>query len=264
MPNWCQNVATIVHEDSEKIDAIENELNKEKDDIALFQMLRPRPASEDESWYEWNVSNWGTKWDISYCDFDRVDDNTIKLNFDTAWGPCTTLYEHMETEGYSVEAYYNEDGMCFCGSFIDGFNEHHEYSDLSSEEMRENIPEEIENLFGICERKEEWESENEEDEEVFDDDDEEPDEPEYEMTEWFDVTTKPVHIGEYEVQYKEANSWPFPTRLEWTGKKWINGLDEERKDVGKWRGLTDWQHQMIVELDNLKKEFDELMAKEEE
>ena len=162
MPNWCQNVATIVHEDKEKIDAIENELNKEKDDIALFQMLRPRPADQEETWYAWNCDNWGTKWDISYCDFDRIDDYTIKLNFDTAWGPCTTLYEYMETEGYTVEAYYNEEGMAFCGSFIDGYDDHHDYSNLSSEEMRENIPFEIEDLFGICERREEWEAENEE------------------------------------------------------------------------------------------------------
>ena len=128
MPNWCQNVATIVHEDKEKIDAIENELNKEKDDVALFQMLRPRPADQEETWYAWNCDNWGTKWDISYCDFDRIDDYTIKLNFDTAWGPCTTLYEYMETEGYTVEAYYNEEGMAFCGSFIDGYDDYHDYS----------------------------------------------------------------------------------------------------------------------------------------
>jgi hypothetical protein len=38
MPNWCSNVATINHGDKEKIDAIEAELNKEKDDVALFQM----------------------------------------------------------------------------------------------------------------------------------------------------------------------------------------------------------------------------------
>ena len=254
MPNWCQNVATIVHEDKEKIDAIENELNKEKDDVALFQMLRPRPADQEETWYAWNCDNWGTKWDISYCDFDRIDDYTIKLNFDTAWGPCTTLYEHMETEGYTVTAYYNEEGMAFCGSFIDGYDDYHDYSNLSSEEMRENIPFEIEDLFGICERKEEWEAENEEES----DDDEEPEEPEYEMTEWFDVKTKPVHIGEYEVQYKEANSWPFPTRLNWTGKKWMNGQGEERADVGKWRGITEAEYLMTTGLEQLKEEFEKL------
>ena len=257
MPNWCQNVATIVHEDKEKIDAIENELNKEKDDVALFQMLRPRPADQEETWYAWNCDNWGTKWDISYCDFDRIDDYTIKLNFDTAWGPCTTLYEHMETEGYTVTAYYNEEGMAFCGSFIDGYDDYHDYSNLSSEEMRENIPFEIEDLFGICERKEEWEAENEE-ESDDEEEDEEPEEPEYEMTEWFDVDTKPVHLGTYDILYKEANSWPFPGRLEWTGEKWINHQGEERADVGKWRGITEKEHLLHKQLEQLKEEFEKL------
>jgi hypothetical protein len=251
MPNWCQNVATIVHEDKEKIDAIENELKKEKDDVALFQMLRPRPADQEENWYSWNVENWGTKWDISYCDFDRIDDYTIKLNFDTAWGPCTTLYEHIETEGYTVAAYYNEDGMCFCGQFVDGYGDHYEYSDLDSAAIQYELPSEIDELFGISERMQEWEAENEADEDDVLNDDEEDEEPEYEMTEWFDVKTKPVHIGEYEVQYKEANSWPFPTRLNWTGKKWMNGQGEERADVGKWRGLTEDEHESLLKLKEL-------------
>jgi hypothetical protein len=258
MPNWCQNVATIVHEDKEKIDAIENELNKEKDDVALFQMLRPRPADQEENWYSWNVENWGTKWDISYCDFDRIDDYTIKLNFDTAWGPCTTLYEHMETEGYTVAAYYNEDGMCFCGQFVDGYDDHYEYSDLDSAAIQYELPSEIDELFGISERMQEWEAENEDEDFEDDDEDEEPDEPEYEMTEWFNVKTKPVHIGEYEVQYKEANSWPFPTRLNWTGKKWMNGQGEERKDVGQWRGITEAEYLMTTGLEQLKEEFEKL------
>jgi hypothetical protein len=257
MPNWCQNVATINHEDKEKIDAIENELNKEKDDVALFQMLRPRPADQEENWYSWNCENWGTKWDASVYDFDRVDDNTIKINFDTAWGPCVALYENLDSEGYEVDAFYHEEGMAFCGRYAYGADDHYEYSDMDSAAVQYEIPSEIDEMFNISEMMQERESEDDH-EDWQEDEDDEPDEPEYEMTEWFDVKTKPVHIGEYEVQYKEANSWPFPTRLTWTGKKWINGLDEERKDVGQWRGLTESQHQLVVELENLKKEFEEL------
>jgi len=262
MPNWCQNVATIYHEDKEKIDVIENELSKEKDDVALFQMLRPRPADQEENWYSWNCENWGTKWDASVYDFDRVDDNTIKINFDTAWGPCIGLYEYLDSEGYEVDGFYHEEGMAFCGRYAHGTDDHYEYSDMDSAAVQYEIPSEIDEMFNISEMMQERESEDDH-EDWQEDEDEEPDEPEYEMTEWFDVETKPVHIGEYEVQYKEANSWPFPTRLTWTGKKWINGLDEERKDVGQWRGLTDWQHQMIVEMENLKKEFEQLSTEEQ-
>jgi len=260
MPNWCQNVATISHEDVEKIDAIETELGKEKDDVALFQMLRPRPADQEENWYGWNCENWGTKWDISYCDFDRIDDNTIKLNFDTAWGPCTTLYEFMETEGYSVEAFYNEDGMAFCGQFVDGYDDQYNYSDMDSAQMQDDIPSEIDDMFGLIERKQELESEEED---VWNDD-EEDDEPEYEMTEWFDVKTKPVHIGLYDIQYDKPNAWPFPSRLTWTGEKWMTDKGEERYDVGMWRGITEKEHMTFIKLEDLKIEFDKLMVTENE
>jgi len=251
MPNWCQNVATINHEDKEKIDAIENELSfKEKDDVALFQMLRPRPADQEENWYSWNCENWGTKWDASVYDFDRVDDNTIKINFDTAWGPCIGLYEYLDSEGYEVDGFYHEEGMAFCGRYAHGTDDHYEYSDMDSAAVQYEIPSEIDEMFNISEMMQERESEDDH-EDWQEDEDDEPDEPEYEMTEWFDVKTKPVHIGEYEVQYKEANSWPFPTRLTWTGKKWINGLDEERKDVGQWRGITEAEHESLLKLKEL-------------
>ena len=257
MPNWCVNCVTIKHEDAEKISIIENEVNKESnDDVALFQVLRPRPADQEETWYAWNCDNWGCKWDCSFYDYDRVDDNTIKLNFDTPWGPPIALYEFLTEQGYDVDAFYDEGGMAFCGRFTDGYDDQYNYSDMDSSQVQDEIPSEIDEMFSISELMQERESED--DHEDWQEDEEEDEEPEYEMTEWFDVTTKPVHIGEYEVQYKEANSWPFPTRLTWTGKKWINGLDEERKDVGQWRGLTEAQHLMITGLEQLKEEFEKL------
>lgn len=239
MPNWCQNVATIVHEDKEKIDAIENELSKEKDDVALFQMLRPRPAEHEEEWYGWNVNNWGTKWEASVYDFDRIDDYTIKINFDTAWGPCIILYEYLETEGYTVEGFYNEEGMAFAGCFKDGIDELYDYSNMNSVEVQDEIPSDIDDMFCISEMMQERESEDDDNQSYSDDEDDiQSYEPEYEMTDWFDVKVKPTYTGLYDIQYDKPNAWPFPSRLTWTGKKWVNDQGEVRKDVGQWRGLA--------------------------
>ena len=246
MPNWCQNVATISHEDSEKIDAIESELKKDKDEVALFQMLHPRPAEHEENWYGWNVSNWGTKWDASVYDFERLDDNTIKITFDTAWGPCIALYEFLETEGYVIEGFYNEDGMAFCGCFRDGFNDDYNYGDYySSEGILMNVPSDIDEMFGISERLADNEAEQE---------DEEDTEPEYETTEWFPKKIKPVHIGTYEVK---TEPWPFPMKAQWDGKGW--NIPEK---VIEWRGITEAEHQMLLELEAVKKEVDELLERE--
>ena len=254
MPNWCQNVATISHEDNEKIDAIEHELNKEKDDVALFQMLRPRPSGQEENWYGWNCENWGTKWEASVYDFDRVDDHNIKINFDTAWGPCIQLYEYLDSEGYEVDAFYHEEGMAFCGRYAHGADDQYNYSDMDSADVQYEIPSEIDDMFNISEMMQERESEEED---VWNDD-EEDEEPEYEMTEWFDVKTKPVHIGLYDVQYDKPNAWPFPSRLKWTGERWMTDIGEERDDVGKWRGITEAEHLLHKQLEELKEDFEKL------
>ena len=257
MPNWCSCRATITGP-SPVIDEIRAIL--EDPEGNLLNWMVPQPNFEgDQDWYDWNINNWGTKWEASVYDFDRIDDYTIKINFDTAWGPCTTLYEYLESEGYNIEGFYNEEGMAFAGCFRDGFDDYYDYSNMNSVEVQDEIPSDIDDMFCISELMQEREIEEED---VWNDD-EEDEEPEYEMTEWFDVKTKPVHIGLYDIQYDKPNAWPFPSRLKWTGEKWITDNGEERFDVGMWRGITEWQHQMIVEMENLKEEFDRLSTEEQ-
>lgn len=50
-----------------------------------------------------------------------------------------------------------------------------------------------------------------------------------ELTNWFPKKIKPVHAGFYEVN---INSWPWPTRVKWTGKKWDTEIE-----VKEWRGI---------------------------
>jgi hypothetical protein len=146
MPNWCDNLVTLRHSDKTKIDALEQELLKE--DTRVFNSLRPIPADKEEDWYDWNVSNWGTKWDASVHDWGR-DDNEIWISFDSAWSPPTTLYEFLLESGWDVSAYYHEGGMGYCGKFTteDG-DEYYEY-DMSDRSSIEELPEDIENYAGL-------------------------------------------------------------------------------------------------------------------
>ena len=69
-----------------------------------------------------------------------------------------------------------------------------------------------------------------------DEDDEEDTEPnwelEYGFTDWFPKKIKPVRTGIYEVT---TDSWPFPQKCEWDGKKW-NHLGGAK--ITQWRGLA--------------------------
>lgn len=141
MPNWCDNTATISHKDKSKIDELEKVLLT--GDQRLFHAIRPMPACEEDNWYSWNVTNWGTKWDASIHDWERLDDNTIFVSFDTAWSAPTALYQNMvDFLGYDVKAIYNEPGMGFGGIFEDCHDDYYEY-DITSQESIDELPEEL-------------------------------------------------------------------------------------------------------------------------
>ena len=162
MPNWCDNSVTLSHEDKAKVDALEAELAN-KDGKGVFEHLRPNPTGEWQ--YDWSVENWGTKWDASIIDWERYDDKTIWISFSTAWAPPTTLYEFITEDGWQVEGYYHEPGMCFCGKFTneDG-DEYYEY-DLSDRDDLESLPSDIEDFCGLLDYHDECKANGDFDEE---------------------------------------------------------------------------------------------------
>lgn len=93
----------------------------------------PVPEDIGEGWYDFCVSNWGTKWDFGGADnlglgATRVG-NQVSCTFDSAWAPPVGLYEKLVELGYSVEATYFEPGMAFCGIWDNGDDLYTEYSD---------------------------------------------------------------------------------------------------------------------------------------
>jgi hypothetical protein len=55
------------------------------------------------NWYNWNCDNWGCKWDAGDGEIDWLDDNNLRITFQTPWdyprGVVSTLaeqYPHLE------------------------------------------------------------------------------------------------------------------------------------------------------------------------
>ena len=232
MPNWCYNSATVHHDNKEVIDGLEQELLKEK--AEPFNYLRPNPAGEWD--YGWSCENWGCKWDVSMMDWEREDDHTIVMHFDSAWSPPIALYEYLETEGgWSVRAMYHEPGMGFAGRFEDGFNEDFEL-DWTDRASIEELPEDILDFTNALEDLERYEEEQFE-EELTD----------LERTEWFDASVNPVHVGRYEVT---TVAWDFPQYCEWNGKTWSRWEGDDLV-VTKWRGLAEEYWDAAAALDKI-------------
>ena len=211
----------------------------------LFNRLVPQPKfDQEDAWYFWNIENWGTKWDAMPDNIIWEDDNTVKFSLETAWAPPIGFYEKMQDLGYKIDAYYLEEGMAFVGRFEDGFDDHYDYGDMSADEMEDDLPEWVEDEFGLISRTRDDEDQEAEDEEY-------ERELDWERTEWYPVKIKPVRHGMYEVKTK---SWPFPHKIEFDGDGW-----NTPNKVTEWRGITEQQYfkEFIDELNELSQDKEE-------
>lgn len=221
MPNWCDNSVRLSHSDKSKVDALEAVLQSE--DKQVFQHLRPMPESEKDNWYDWNINNWGTKWEISLHDWDRQDDGSIWISFDSAWAPPIALYEYLHAEGWEVEGMYHEGGCAFAGIWKDGDDDCYEY-DFNDLETLEALPEEVQEFTGLIDYYHDQQAEREQEEE------------DAKKTEWYEPDQIPARVGVYEVKDESVN-WPFFKMADWDGKKWIYA--GKKIKIGGWRGLKE-------------------------
>lgn len=162
MPNWCQNVVYIGNEDTSKLDSIVTELDK-GDKAQLFNTILPNPSGEWD--YNWSVDNWGCKWDASVYEYSINDVGALYISFDTAWGPPIALYDFLYQNGYDVEAFYREEGMAFAGWYIDGEDNYYEYGNMTADEIEEQLPEKLDEMFSISQYQRDYEAEQEDEEE---------------------------------------------------------------------------------------------------
>ena len=148
MPNWCRNRVTVFSDDTESVKKIK-EIFESKDSVfgkiiqepdwkrlpnekgefpkvkqhfgkdgqLMFETHEFPDGKNDDRWYHWNISNWGTKWDACNVEIDYYDDSQIEMRFDTAWSPpepiCKRLREMFED--IHISWFYDEPGMEFAG-----------------------------------------------------------------------------------------------------------------------------------------------------
>ena len=191
MPNWTSNNITLSHDDPAMIDKIE----KRPEDQGILQTLIPCPeelnnpelttwghGDEEEarkalraqmiakygfqSWYEWNIAHWGTKWDLCDTNENRVDDNTIEIYCQTAWSPPVEAFETLLEQGYRIRALYAGEGYEYAGIWDNGVDQY--YSNFENSDHAASIlPQELDDAFGISESIAQWEEENEEYEDLI-------------------------------------------------------------------------------------------------
>lgn len=72
-----------------------------------------------DSWYDWRVTHWGTKWDIDPQPVDECNEfDELRFSFDTAWSPPVGIYAalaQMIADKGSISWFYREDGQQLAG-----------------------------------------------------------------------------------------------------------------------------------------------------
>jgi hypothetical protein len=188
MPNWCNNYLELEHDDPEMITRARKAFNEGR----LLEEFCPVPKSlhivagsvgdPDEqkkleeqtaqnlvdhgygNWYDYCVNEWGTKWDVGAdgCIAEDYGPNSTTMVFDSAWAPPCAAMDKFMALGFRVTLYYYESGMAFAGIYSEDGDDFYELGGMTSQQVEEELPAELDIKFCISEGMAEWEAENEE------------------------------------------------------------------------------------------------------
>jgi hypothetical protein len=194
MPNWCNNTLELQHKDPAMIERAKSAMIRGEflhefipvpkelsetvaggfgDTEEQAKLLEQTKANIEKygygNWYDFCVNEWGTKWDIGGNDYGAptiTEDGKMIAGFDSAWSPPTTAMEKLAAMGFEVKLYYYEPGMCFAGIWEGNEDysndDYYEYGDMSSDEVAEQLPAELNDMFCISDTMAEYEAENQE------------------------------------------------------------------------------------------------------
>ena len=147
MPNWCYNRVSIYSENIDQVtelfDIFNNpepfnalipspkwsetpnedgelpvlEEHKDSDGKVLFTTHKfPKSGKTDDRWYDWQIQNWGTKWEPADISVEQCEEE-LELTFNTAWSPPEDICRAIRNKypDISVSWFYDEPGCEIAG-----------------------------------------------------------------------------------------------------------------------------------------------------
>jgi len=147
MPNWCQNRVSFYSDNETQLKEVYDIFDNDEpfqhivpapdwkttpNDKGELPVLREMKDTEgrvihttydfpdgknDDRWYDWNIINWGTKWEIDKGSCDHLDENSFECEFETAWSPPEGIFYALRQLFPDVDVtwFYDEPGMMVAG-----------------------------------------------------------------------------------------------------------------------------------------------------
>lgn len=108
MPNWVFCSLEIKANSPEKLNTIKEKVSDDHSDFS-FNKIITRPANEEDNWYDWNIANWGTKWDASDVVLNQSTDS-LSFSFSTPWSPPLPVIEELiKDKDIELHLFYEEE-----------------------------------------------------------------------------------------------------------------------------------------------------------
>ena len=113
MPNWCDNTLEVWGDEKELKEFKEKTI---KEDVFHMGELLPNTGNPDNQ-YDFNVTNYGTKWDDMEIDHIVGDEEQLQVMFMSAWSPPSEFIENIYKKFPKLhfKLKYDEPGMGFFG-----------------------------------------------------------------------------------------------------------------------------------------------------
>lgn len=151
MPNWCQNTL-LMQGDTEEVQRLLDTVEGSGTALSLKKIITtptslesfPAPNRDEKSaeeliklygaadWYNWQVNNWGTKWDVTatiyfdssthsrgYSTYTDTEVRIVGINFDSAWSPPVLAIAELARQFPKISIYHSFDES---GSDFSGYN----------------------------------------------------------------------------------------------------------------------------------------------
>ena len=146
MPNWCHNRVSFYSENEQAI----NKLYKIFTSENVFNQILPAPdwkntpndkgelpqtvemknskgevfttverfpdGRQDDRWYDWNIANWGCKWEVGDVECEG-EENILECQFETPWSPPEQIFHALREmfEDVEISWFFDEPGMQVAG-----------------------------------------------------------------------------------------------------------------------------------------------------
>lgn len=91
-------------------------LEKSEDEHDKKALIEGKQALENikkyghKDWYDWSIANWGTKWNAYSFQLVKEDENSLTVQFDTAWSTPEPIWDKLEELGFEVNGVWLDEG----------------------------------------------------------------------------------------------------------------------------------------------------------